>query len=157
VRVPPPDNDRRRPGGEAASTVDYPGDGIDDGPTVPQAAPETVPVGDFDPSGEDIDRDFAARTGCWDKVVRVALNAEQVQQYSLPPNPGKSTDSRAGGFVQRHGQLVQVELDALDPTALRTLLQDALNEFWDTSAYQSVLAQEQSDLGRLRAAAGGAA
>lgn len=30
-------------------------------------------AGDFDPSGEDIDRDFLERTGCFSSVVRVAL------------------------------------------------------------------------------------
>ena len=75
-------------------------------------------AGDHDPSGEDIDRDFLERTDCFDEVVRVALTAEQVAAYGLPPQPGKATDSRAAGFVERHGRLVRVELDALDPNAL---------------------------------------
>src|SRR3546814_4970649 len=58
-------------------------------------------AGDFDPSGEDIDRDFTARTDCFAKVVRVALNAEQVTEYDLPPAMGKATDSRASRFVER--------------------------------------------------------
>jgi hypothetical protein len=78
-------------------------------------------AGDHDPSGEDIDRDFTERTDCWSDVRRVALTAAQVQQYALPPQPGKKTDSRARRFVARHGQLVQVELDALPPDVLRTL------------------------------------
>jgi hypothetical protein len=113
-------------------------------------------AGDFDPSGEDIDRDFAERTDCWDKVVRVALTAAQVAEYRLPPNPGKATDSRAGSFIARHGELVQVELDALDPNNLRGLYQAAIDRYWDVSAYAEVLDQEQDDLQRLRAAAGGA-
>ena len=60
-------------------------------------------AGDHDPSGEDIDRDFIARTDCWDEVRRVALTAAQVEQYALPPQPGKETDSRAAGFIERHG------------------------------------------------------
>jgi hypothetical protein len=113
-------------------------------------------AGDFDPSGEDIDRDFIERTGCWDEVVRIALTARQVRNYRLPVNPGKSTDSRAAGFIERHGSLMQVELDALDPETLRGLYQDAIDGYWDTSAYESVLAQERADVGRLREAAGGA-
>lgn len=112
-------------------------------------------AGDFDPSGEDIDRDFVARTDCWNKVVRVALSAEQVRQYRLPPNPGKSSDSRAAGFVERHGELVQVELDALDPAVLRQLFADAVAEFWDKSAYQDVMARETADRNRLTALIGG--
>ena len=113
-------------------------------------------AGDFDPSGEDIDRDFIDRTDCWDDVIRVALSAEQVREYRLPVNPGKASDSRAAGFIERHGTLMQVELDALDPDTLRGLYQAAIDEFWDTSVYRSVLDQEREDLRRLRAAAGGA-
>jgi hypothetical protein len=100
-------------------------------------------AGDFDPSGEDIDRDFVERTGCWDKIVRVALTASQVREYSLPINPGKSTDSRAAGFVSRHGELVQVELDALDPDELQRLYDYAIAEHWDESVYRGVLDRER--------------
>ena len=78
-------------------------------------------AGDHDPSGEDIDRDFTARTDCWDEVRRVALTAAQVEQYALPPQPGKATRQPRAGFVARHGRLVQVELDALPPDVLHAL------------------------------------
>ncbi len=113
-------------------------------------------AGDFDPSGEDIDRDFIERTNCFEDVTRVALSAEQVVSYRLPINPGKVTDSRAGAFIERHGQLVQVELDALDPATLRQLFDTAISAYWDTSAYDAVRAQEREDLRRLREAADGA-
>ena len=99
-------------------------------------------AGDFDPSGEDIDRDLIARTGCWTKVHRIGLTAAQVEQYELPENPGKATDSRAAGFVERHGRLVQVELDALPPETLRQLYTDALAQYWDTPAFEAVLRAE---------------
>jgi hypothetical protein len=102
-------------------------------------------AGDFDPSGEDIDRDFVERADCFDKVVRVALTAEQVTEYDLPPAMGKATDSRAAAFVARHGELVQVELDALPPDVLLGLYQSALDEWWDTSAYEAVRALEEQD------------
>lgn len=113
-------------------------------------------AGDHDPSGEDIDRDFVARSDCWDKVVRVALSDEQVSTYDLPPNPGKASDSRAGAFVARHGALVQVELDALPPQTLRALFTDALTPFWDVSAYDAVLRREEWDVSVLTEIAGGA-
>lgn len=106
-------------------------------------------AGDFDPSGEDIDRDFVERTGCWDKVVRVALTAEQVVSHNLPPQTGKTTDTRAGAFVERHGRLVQVELDALPPDDLRGLYQDALDEFWDVTEYEAVLRIEADERRQL--------
>lgn len=102
-------------------------------------------AGDFDPSGEDIDRDFVARTGCFDKVIRVALNVQQVAEYDLPPAMGKSTDSRASGFVERHGTLVQVELDALPPDVLERLYRDAIDDLWDVSAYDEILATETAE------------
>ena len=83
-------------------------------------------AGDHDPSGEDIDRDFVARTGCFDIVERVALSSDQVAQYALPVAPGKTTDSRKASFIARHGELVQVELEALAPDVLQGLFTDAI-------------------------------
>jgi hypothetical protein len=61
-------------------------------------------AGDFDPSGEDIDRDLEERTDhCFQRVVRIALNPDQIELYGLPPQLGKATDARANGFVARHG------------------------------------------------------
>lgn len=105
--------------------------------------------GDHDPSGEDIDRDFVTRTGCWQEVKRVALSWEQVQEFDLPPAMGKATDSRAAAFVERHGRLVQVELDALPPTELRRLYEDALASFWDESAFRRSLEVEHDDRATL--------
>jgi hypothetical protein len=107
-------------------------------------------AGDHDPSGEDIDRDFTARTDCWDEVRRVALTAAQVTQYALPPQPGKDTDSRAAGFIARHGRLVQVELDALPPDVLRTLYANAIADFWNADAYAAALQQEARERRTLK-------
>lgn len=85
--------------------------------------------GDFDPSGEDIQRDFMKRTSVFNRVERIALTAAQVEEYNLPPMPGKSTDSRSRGFIERYGVLIQVEIDALPPDSLRELFEEAvLNE-----------------------------
>ncbi len=107
--------------------------------------------GDFDASGEDIDRDFNARTGCFSQVVRVALTPDQVEEHRLPPQPGKATDSRADGFVARHGRLVQVELDALPPEVLRGLYESAIDGFMDMSTYRAALEREGRERGQLRA------
>jgi hypothetical protein len=107
-------------------------------------------AGDFDPSGEDIDRDFLKRVQGFDEVRRIALNIEQIEQYDLPEMDGKQTDSRASGFVAKHGRLVQVELDALDPEVLRGLYQGAIDELWDSDAYDAILkieAQERASIG----------
>jgi hypothetical protein len=103
-------------------------------------------AGDHDPSGEDIDRHFVECTGCFDEVVRVALSAAQVAHYGVPPTPGKAGDSRSAAFIARNGQLVQVELEALDPNDLRDLYLRALEPYWDDAAYRRSLAQERADL-----------
>jgi len=110
-----------------------------------------VYAGDFDPSGEDIDRDFLARTDCFDHVERIALTAEQVRTYNLPPQVGKTTDPRAAGFIARHGELVQVELDALPPDELRGLYQGTLDRFWDVSTYADALGRERTERALLQA------
>lgn len=105
-----------------------------------------VYASDFDPSGEDIGRDFVSRTGCFERVERVALSAEQVDAYGLPPLPGKASDSRARRFAERHGRLVQVELDALPPDELRRLYAEALSGLWDVSAFEATLENERADV-----------
>jgi hypothetical protein len=106
-------------------------------------------AGDFDPSGEDIDRDFLERTNVFDKVIRVALNPDQVREYELPVQMGKSTDSRAAGFVRRHGTLVQVELDALPPDILRNLYEEAIEVFLDMSKWRRAVDREEEERDQL--------
>jgi hypothetical protein len=105
---------------------------------------------DFDPSGEDIGRDFVARAGCFDEIERVALTAEQVDAYGLPPALGKASDSRAAAFVAKYGRLVQVELDALPPEDLRGLYEAAFRPLWDMSPFRAALAREDADRDALR-------
>lgn len=80
----------------------------------------------------------------------VAFSSGQVDQYGLPPVPGKASDSRASGFVERHGRLVQVELEALDPDVLRSLYRRAFDEFFDTSQYEAMVAREDGQRDILR-------
>jgi hypothetical protein len=109
-------------------------------------------AGDFDPSGEDILRNFSeqmARRGLDLSIKRIALTAAQVDQYALPEMPGKEADSRANGFREKHGKLVQVELDALDPNILRGLYQQGISRHWDVSTHQAVLERERAERKRL--------
>lgn len=106
-------------------------------------------AGDFDPSGEDIDRDFTERTNCWDEYHRIALLPEHIEEYDLPPAMGKSTDSRASQFIAKHGELVQVELDALPPDDLRNLYWQAIEPYWDMGQWESVVKQEREEADSL--------
>jgi hypothetical protein len=116
-------------------------------------------AGDHDPTGEDIDRDFTGRTGCWDEVVRVALSRGQVEQYGLPENSSPEvaakleSDPRAGAFLARHGDLVQFEVDALGPASLRKMYRRAIGRYWDDGVHAGVLEREEAErdlLSRLR-------
>jgi hypothetical protein len=87
--------------------------------------------GDFDPSGVDIERDLEdrlSRYGATDfSVKRIALTADQIKQYKLPPMPVKRSDARAEGFLAEHGDQ-SVELDALDPNLLQNTVEKAVRE-----------------------------
>jgi hypothetical protein len=87
--------------------------------------------GDFDPSGVDIERDLEDRLGRYGakdfKVKRIALTADQIKQYTLPPMPVKRSDARAEGFMAEFGDQA-VELDALDPNLLQKMVDKSILE-----------------------------
>jgi hypothetical protein len=103
-------------------------------------------LGDFDPSGEDIERNTRRYLGdCFESWKRIAVTPAQIKRYKLPENPGKTRDSRAPGFAARHGRLVQVEIEALDPNLLRRLLTNEINASRDTSTFEAVLSRERAE------------
>jgi hypothetical protein len=106
-------------------------------------------AGDFDPSGLDIDRDFQRRTNCFDTVLRVALNEKQITEYDLPPQMGKTKDSRAKAFIDKYGKLIQVELDALPPNDLKSLYQNAIFKYFDLSTWKQVIKLEEEEKQKL--------
>jgi hypothetical protein len=108
-------------------------------------------AGDLDPSGDDILRDFLKRCPVFAKVERVAVTETQINDLGLTRNPGKPSDSRAKTFVAKYGTLFQVEVEAIPPQDLRDAYQDALDRWWDESAYEEALAQEEADREQLRA------
>ena len=83
-------------------------------------------LGDHDPSGIDMTRDNRDRLDMFSwsgsEVERIALNMDQVETYSPPPNPAKVTDSRFENYVARYGD-ESWELDALNPRVLRDLIE----------------------------------
>jgi hypothetical protein len=99
-------------------------------------------VGDHDASGHDIERDFTERVGLFAHTRRVALTPEQVDEYALPANPAKESDSRTAAFARLYGP-VQVEVDALPPEVLRVLLLDAVTEYVDVSRFDAAVHREQ--------------
>lgn len=106
-------------------------------------------AGDFDPSGMDIDRDFVHRTRIFDKVIRVGLDKELIKKHDLPPMPGKEEDTRSARFILEHGDLIQVELDALPPEELRKLYKKAIGRHWKKKIWQDVVDQETEERKKL--------
>lgn len=100
--------------------------------------PVVIHLGDHDPSGLDMTRDIQERLSLFAErpveVRRIALNMDQVEQYSPPPNPAKVTDSRAEGYIAEFGH-ESWELDALEPSVLDRLIRDELAPYIDSEAW----------------------
>lgn len=101
--------------------------------------------GDYDPSGEDIPRSIGEnlqKFGVYDvEIRRIALMEQQVIEWKLPPAPAKETDSRTANW----DGLGQVELDAVKPEKLISMLNDAINEIFDQDLYDELIAQENEE------------
>jgi len=111
--------------------------------------------GDYDPSGKDIERFIRStmqRTFNLDLTVkRVGLTKDQIDQYKLPPQPCKSSDARYDQFVADHGNIA-VELDALEPSILKDMIEESISEYYDETIYQRhIRATEESEQEWLRA------
>ena len=103
-------------------------------------------LGDHDPSGLDMTRDIKDRLalfGADAEIVRIALNTDQVEQYSPPPNFAKLSDTRAIEYIAQYGS-ESWELDALEPKVITKLIQDAIGEYTDENKRQKLVALEQS-------------
>lgn len=116
--------------------------------------------GDFDADGEDIQRDFEQRAGCFDDVMRVALTPDQIEQFALPPQPGKWSSARAQGFAEKYADLfesvygydlVQIELDALPPEDLHRIYLEAIDEHFDYEAYEEIVEHEGEERAKVEA------
>lgn len=112
-------------------------------------------LGDHDPSGIDMTRDIQDRLVDFHsqaEVRRLALNMDQVEQYSPPPNPAKMSDARANGYVDRFGD-ESWELDALEPTVLDNLITEAIREYLDQDLWDAAteeLNAERADLRKIQ-------
>lgn len=112
-----------------------------------------IHLGDHDPSGLDMTRDNRERVSkmAWGEVTvhRIALNRDQIDRYSPPPNPTKVTDSRAEGYIAQHGR-TSWELDALEPRVLVDLIHEAIEPLVDKHQWQADLDEEAEKKQLLR-------
>lgn len=75
-------------------------------------------------------------------VKRLALNFSQVEEHSPPPNPAKFTDSRCETYVESFGR-ESWELDALDPSTLAGLIEDAVLEIRNDTLWNEAVAEQE--------------
>ena len=111
-------------------------------------------LGDHDPSGIDMTRDNKDRLSIFSEshgieVKRLALNMDQVDQYSPPPNPAKITDSRASDYIKKFGSS-SWELDALNPSVIEELIKNEITQFIDYDLWHEVGEQEEEKKDLLR-------
>jgi hypothetical protein len=101
--------------------------------------PLIIHLGDHDPSGIDMTRDNRDRLGMFAQhnveVIRLALNMDQVEQYTPPPNPAKTTDSRAKDYIAAYGTS-SWELDALEPRVINELLHTTIRGCIDAEEWE---------------------
>ena len=101
--------------------------------------------GDLDPSGVDAARDIEAKLrryapGAEIHFERPAVTRDQVEQWSLPTRPTKTTDTRAKKFVG-----TSVELDAIPASKLRDLVRGCIERHIDKEQLAVLRAAEQSE------------
>lgn len=110
-------------------------------------------LGDHDPSGIDMTRDNRDRLSMFARqpinLRRLALNMDQIEEYDPPPNPAKETDSRFANYSELHGD-ESWELDALEPTVINQLVEDAILELIDVDEFERLEAEETENRDRMR-------
>lgn len=113
--------------------------------------PIIIYFGDYDPSGEDIPRsivDNLEKFGVQSvELRRVALMEKQVIEWKLPPAPAKETDSRTANW----DGLGQVELDAVKPEKLISMLNEAIENIFDPELYHKLIKIESEERGQFQA------
>ncbi|MCK5651761.1 MAG: hypothetical protein KAJ42_10305 [Gemmatimonadetes bacterium] len=116
--------------------------------------------GDHDPSGIDMTRDIGKRQDLYDHssshpeegfvgVERLALNMDQVERYTPPPNPAKMSDPRADEYIAEFGE-ESWELDALDPEVMEALVRDRVLDTRNEGLWQD--AEDDDDESRRKLA-----
>ncbi len=108
-------------------------------------------LGDHDPSGEDMVRDIQERLYRFHvnvKVEKIALTRNQVEEYKLPPNPTKRSDTRSSRYRAEHGDK-SWELDALGPEVLCEILECNIKQYLNLKKYNKIVRKEEDEKQRL--------
>jgi hypothetical protein len=107
-------------------------------------------LGDFDPSGVNAGENIEAtlRELAPDADItfeRIAVTKEQIDEWKLPTRPTKQSDTRAAGFGD-----ISVELDAIDPDQLRSLVQEAIERHLPPKEYRRLMKIEKLEQATIR-------
>jgi hypothetical protein len=104
--------------------------------------------GDYDPSGQDAARDIEEKLtemSCSDiHFERIAVLPEQITRWNPPTRPTKSSDRRTPAWVAA-GKGDSVELDAIEPGRLRSMVEDVINRQLPRERLKVLLAAEESE------------
>lgn len=114
--------------------------------------PLVLHFGDHDPSGKDMSRDILERLELFMGGVefqRLALNWDQIEQYTPPPNPAKISDSRAKAYIAEFGD-DSWELDALEPEVIVELIRNTVEQMRDEDRWSEKVAEEDEHRELLR-------
>jgi len=106
--------------------------------------PTILYFGDYDCSGEDIPRSIQENLGKMGTDVelkRIALMEDQVVKWKLPPAPTKRSDSRSATW----DGLGQVELDAVEPKKIVSLLESAIEKHFDSDLYDELMEMQEEE------------
>jgi len=102
-------------------------------------------LGDFDPSGvnagekiEETLRELAPDADIY--FERIAVTPEQIDSWDLPTRPTKASDTRSKNFGN-----ISVELDAIEPNRLRSLVQETLEQHLPQDQFAILKAAEESE------------
>lgn len=76
------------------------------------------------------------------KIIPIGLTMNQIKQYSLPPNPAKINDPRAGNYIKKFGR-TSWEVDALSPDILMQIVQDNIEKNIDRKQFDKMLKEEK--------------
>lgn len=108
-------------------------------------------VGDYDPSGEcmfdALREDAEAFADCYGndlRFERIAITPEQIERYDLPTAPPKPSTHQT-----RKKMTETVQVEAMSPSQLAEVVEQAITSRMDMGTYRDVLDVEKHERGRL--------
>ena len=105
-------------------------------------------VGDYDPSGFDLERDIREKLRRYCDVVfewvRLGVLREDFDEFDLIRLDPKKSDKRYQAFVEQYGESC-AEIDAIPATELRRRIQDAIESHVPSDEWERLQAVEKAE------------